>query len=211
MIMNKKAIIAGAAAAALLTTGMLVPSFAFLSGQSRKVVNRFVSGLITVDLTETLVDPETGKKIDNEPRVYENTYLTVAGRTVDKDPTPTVKKGSTSCYVYVGVRNEYTDLFTIEDVGADWTLVADADHKLGDGVTVYKYHAVVQKSDEDQQLSAVFEHVGISEAFDGTFHGESETESAIEARAFAVQSENTADLSDGYAIDYFSNDDVFEN
>ena len=86
--MNKKAIIAGAAAAALLTTGLLVPSFAFLSGQSRKVVNRFVSGLITVDLKETLVDPETGKKIDDEPRVYENTYLTVAGRVVDKDPTP---------------------------------------------------------------------------------------------------------------------------
>ena len=209
--MNKKAIIAGAAAAALLTTGLLVPSFAFLSGQSRKVVNRFVSGLITVDLKETLVDPETGKKIDNEPRVYENTYLTVAGRVVDKDPTPTVMKNSTSCYVYVGVRNEYTDLFTIEDVGADWTLVVDADNKLGEGVTVYKYNAVVPKSDEDQQLSAVFEHVRISDTFDGSFHGESETESAIEARAYAVQSEGTENLSDSYAIDYFSNNDVFEN
>ncbi len=209
--MNKKAIIAGAAAAALLTTSLLVPSFAFLSGQSRKVVNRFVSGLISVDLKETLVDPETGKKIDDEPRVYENTYLTVAGRTVDKDPTPIVIKNSTSCYVYVGVRNEYTDLFTIENVGADWTLVADADHKLGEGVTVYKYKTVVANSDEDQKLSAVFEHVSISDTFDGTFHGESETESAIEARAYAVQSESTADLSDGYALDYFSNNDVFEN
>ena len=158
--MNKKAIIAGAAAAALLTTGLLVPSFAFLSGQSRKVVNRFVSGLITVDLKETLVDPETGKKIDDEPRVYENTYLTVAGRVVDKDPTPIVAKNSTGCYVYVGVRNEYTDFFTIEDIGADWTLVVDADNELGEGVTVYKYNAVVPKSDEDQQLSAVLNTSG---------------------------------------------------
>lgn len=209
--MNRKAIIAGAAAAALLTTGILVPSFAFLSGQSRKIVNRFVSALITVDLKETLVDPETGKKVDNEPRVYENTYLTVAGRTVDKDPTPTVAKNSASCYVYVGVRNEHTDIFSIEDIGTEWTLVTDSENKLGEGVTVYKYNAVVPKSDEDQQLSAVFEHVKISENFDGQFHGESETESAIEARAYAVQSEGTETLSDGYAIDYFSNSDVFEN
>ena len=209
--MNKKAIIAGAAAAALLATGMLIPSFAFLSGQSRKVVNRFVSSLITVDLKETLVNPETGKKIDDKPKVYENTYLTVAGRTVDKDPTPTVVKNSASCYVYVGVINEYTDIFTIEDVGAEWTLVADTENKLGKGVTVYKYNAIVPKSDEDQQLSAVFEHVKISENFDGKFNGENEAESAIEARAYAVQSENAENLSDGYAIDYFSNSDVFEN
>ena len=67
------------------------------------------------------------------------------------------------------------------------------------------------KSDEDQQLSAVFEHVRISDTFDGSFHGESETESAIEARAYAVQSEGTAELSDVYALDYFSNNEVFEN
>ena len=63
--MNKKAIIAGAAAAALLTTGLLAPSFAFLSGQSRKVVNRFVSGLITVDLKETLVDPKDRRRAES--------------------------------------------------------------------------------------------------------------------------------------------------
>ncbi len=209
--MNRKAVIAGAAAAALLTTGMLVPSFAFLSGQSRRIVNRFVSSLITVDLKETLVDPETGKKIDDKPEVYENTYLTVAGRTVDKDPTPTVVKNSASCYVYVGVRNEYTDIFSIEDAGEDWTVVADTENKLDEGVTVYKYKSVVQKSEEDQQLSAVFEHVKISDSFDGSFHGENETESAIEARAYAVQSEGAEALSDSYAIDYFSSSDVFEN
>ena len=208
--MNRKALITGAAAAALLTTCFLVPSFAFLSAKSPKVVNHFVSALITVDLKETLVDPETGKKTGTKPEVYENTYLTVAGRTVDKDPTPIILKNSTDCCIYVGVRNEYPDIFSIEDVNADWTLVVDKDNKLGEGVAVYKYNAVVAKSDNDQQLSAVFEHVRISENFDGKFHGASETDSAIEARAFAVQSENTAAVSDGYAIDYFSSSDVFD-
>ena len=156
--MNRKALITGAAAAALLTTCLLVPSFAFLSAKSPKVVNHFVSALITVDLKETLVDPETGKKTGVKPEVYENTYLTVAGRTVDKDPTPIILKNSTDCCIYVGVRNEYPDIFSIEDVNADWTLVVDKDNKLGEGVAVYKYNAVVAKSDNDQQLSAVFEH-----------------------------------------------------
>lgn len=210
--MNRKALIAGAASAVLATTCLFViPSFAFLSAQSPKIVNRFVSALITVDLKETLVDPETGKKVGDKPEVYENTYLTVAGRVVDKDPTPIVQKNSTDCYIYVGVRNEYPDIFTIEDVGADWTLVADEENKLGEGVTVYKYNAVVAKSAEDQQLSAVFEHVRISDSFDGQFHGASQTDSAIEARAFAVQSENAATLSDTYAVDYFSSSEAFDD
>lgn len=119
-------------------------------------------------------------------------------------------KNSTDCYIYVGVKNEYPDIFSIEDVNAEWTFVEDKDNKLEEGVTVYKYNAAVAKLDSDQQLSAVFEHVRISENFDGKFHGASETDSAIEARAFAVQSENTAAVSDGYAIDYFSSSEVFD-
>ena len=85
------------------------------------------------------------------------------------------------------------------------------ENKLGEGVTVYKYNAVVAKSAEDQQLSAVFEHVRISDSFDGQFHGASQTDSAIEARAFAVQSENAATLSDTYAVDYFSSSEAFDD
>ena len=58
-----------------------------------------------------------GKAITGEGarRVTANRYKYIAGAVLDKDPTPTVLKGSEECYVFLCVENGLTDQFTMDD------------------------------------------------------------------------------------------------
>ena len=81
--MKKRILMLGTA---LLVAGVLLVgvTHAFLASKSRQIVNTFVSGDITLTLTET-----TGSK-----------YLLVPGTDIDKDPSITVGKGSEACWLF---------------------------------------------------------------------------------------------------------------
>lgn len=92
-------------AAALLVVGCVIGStFAWLTAQSKSVVNTFTTGDIKITLQET-----TG-----------NEYKMIPGCTITKDPKVTVNKGSEECWLFVklvknGDFNEYMSYQMEED------------------------------------------------------------------------------------------------
>ena len=82
----------------------VMPTLSWLSSTSEPVVNTFAGGMISIKLDEAKVDIN-GKAIAGAERVKENRYKYVAGAVLDKDPTPTVLKGSEECYVFLLVEN----------------------------------------------------------------------------------------------------------
>lgn len=195
----------------VLAAGVVAPTLAWLSSNSQTVTNTFKSESITVNIDEAKVDTVTGKKLvgDDAARVAGNEYKVVAGRILDKDPTPSVVGGSVECAVYVKVTNADTTNFTpaydTGDTGA-WELV-----KGNDAEAIYRYKTTVNAYDVDKQksvgLKPIFETVTVSEDFTGFAEGVDKVE--ITVQAYAVQAEglvNGDDFSkaDAQAEDYFN-------
>ena len=88
--------------ALLLTT--VVGTLAWLTDKE-EVKNTFTVGKIDLELKESPVD-ENGKKTDGTGA---EKYQLIPGRTIDKDPTVTVKGGSEECYVRMLVNVENYD------------------------------------------------------------------------------------------------------
>lgn len=168
---------------AVICVSVISPTFSWLSSQSEKVVNTFAGGAISIILDEAPVDTQ-GKEIPGE-RVTSNNYKYVAGVELDKDPTPTVLKGSDSCYVFLCVENELNELFSLNIDTVSWIKVAESD-----GKTLYAYNAIVDASDaqEDVKLTPIFTKVSVSE--DLTAEDIEELgEKTLCVTAYAVQSE----------------------
>lgn len=106
--------------ALLLIVGSAAGTLAYLTSQDA-VTNTFTVGEVTLGsdlqkgLDEALVN-EYGQPINNDkdktpvelakaPRVQENDYKLVPGRTYIKDPTVHVNPASEDCYVFVKVEN----------------------------------------------------------------------------------------------------------
>lgn len=173
----------------------VAPTLSWLSSTSEPVVNTFAGGAIAVKLDEALVGTD-GKALEGEDaqRVTGNSYKYVAGAVLDKDPTPTVLKGSEECYVFLCVENQLSDKFTMDYDTASWLKVAEAENK-----TVYIYKAKVNalESSEDVVLAPVFNTVTVSTELtseDIAALGER----TLSVTAFAVQ---TASLTSNAAID----------
>ena len=120
-----KYVLLGALISAVVSTCIAIPTLSWLSAKSDEVTNYFAGGKISVSMDEAKVDGD-GKAIKGEDavRVQNNTYKFVAGTTVDKDPTATVKKGSIPAYVFVVVENDYPDVFTYT-VPAQWKVAGE--------------------------------------------------------------------------------------
>lgn len=82
----------------LLVVGSAMGTLAYLADTDSDT-NTFTVGKVDIKLDEAVVD-EDGKAVEPEQRTEDgNKYELVPGRTVDKDPTVTVLKGSEESYV----------------------------------------------------------------------------------------------------------------
>lgn len=156
---NKKIIIA---TLILLVAVMITvsPTVSWLSSKSEQVVNTFAGGAISIKLDEALVGTD-GKAIkgDGARRVTSNSYKYMAGAVLDKDPTPTVLKGSEECYVFLCVENELTNQFTMNYDTNSWLKVAETN---GKAVYVYSTKINALQSDSDIQLKPIFTTMTVS-------------------------------------------------
>ncbi len=142
----------------VIAASLAAPTYSWLSSQSEKVVNTFAGGVITVTVDEAQVDTN-GKRIEGGERVIANSYKYAAGAVLDKDPTPTVLKGSVPCYVFLCVDNELNNLFSMNINTDDWSAVAEEDSKT---IYIYKETVDAEHSAEDIMLSPIFTQVTVS-------------------------------------------------
>ena len=169
---------------AVLTVG---PTLSWLTSTSKPVINTFSGGIIAVQLDEALVGID-GKAVVGEgaQRVTANSYKYSAGAALDKDPTPTLLKGSEECYVFLLVENGLNDKFTINYDATSWRKVAESEEK-----TVYAYHTKVDalNSTEDVKLAPIFTRVTVSPELTAA-DIENMGEKKLCVTAFAVQTAN---------------------
>ena len=142
----------------VIAASLAAPTYSWLSSKSEKVVNTFAGGVITVTVDEAQVDTN-GKRIEGGERVIANSYKYAAGAVLDKDPTPTVLKGSVPCYVFLCVDNELNNLFSMNSNTDDWSAVAEEDSK---SIYIYKETVDAEHSAEDIMLSPIFTQVTVS-------------------------------------------------
>lgn len=134
------------------------PTVSWLSDKSGRVVNTFAGGAISIVLDESPVDAQ-GHKISGD-RVTGNSYKYVAGAVLDKDPAPTVLKGSEPCYVFILVENGLNELFELNIDSQSWKQVAQSGAS-----TLYIYSSSVDASgsQQDIMLAPIFTTVTVSE------------------------------------------------
>ena len=142
----------------VIAASLAAPTYSWLSSKSEKVVNTFAGGVITVTVDEAQVDTN-GKRIEGGERVIANSYKYAAGAVLDKDPTPTVLKGSVPCYVFLCVDNELNNLFSMNINTDDWSAVAEEDSKT---IYIYKETVDAEHSAEDIMLSPILTQVTVS-------------------------------------------------
>ena len=144
---------------AVITMLTIVPTLSWLSSTSKPVINTFAGGTISIQLDEALVGTD-GKAVVGEgaQRVTANSYKYIAGAVLDKDPTPTVQKGSDECYVFLLVENGLNDKFTMNYDTTSWLRVA-----LTGSNTVYAYKNKVNAQKTDVKLEPIFTTVTISQ------------------------------------------------
>lgn len=178
--------IAACAVLAILLVATVLPTFSWLSAQSETVVNTFAGGAISILLDESPVGTD-GKKVDGA-RTTANSYKYKAGAVLDKDPRPTVIKGSEECYVFLCVENELTDKFSMNYDTKSWLKVANSGDK-----TVYAYKAKVNalEADEDKVLEPIFTTVTVSSELTAEEIADL-GERKLSVTAYAVQTESLA-------------------
>lgn len=168
----------------VIAASLAAPTYSWLSSQSEKVVNTFAGGVITVTVDEAQVDTN-GKRIEGGERVIANSYKYAAGAVLDKDPTPTVLKGSVPCYVFLCVDNELNNLFSMNINTDDWSAVAEEDSKT---IYIYKETVDAEHSAEDIMLSPIFTQVTVSKELTQDDVAEL-GEKKLNVTAYAIQTE----------------------
>lgn len=192
---KRKRLITGAALLVICLVAAVLPTYSWLSSKSETVVNKFAGGTISIAMDEAKVDAD-GKKVegDDAQRVTSNSYKYTAGAVLDKDPTPTVIKGSDECYVFVCVENQLSDKFSINYDADSWKSVATQWDK-----TVYAYvkKVAAKEAEKDITLPPVFTQVKVSENLTSE-DIENLGEKNLNVTAYALQ---TASLDSKEAID----------
>ena len=168
MKMKNKAFIL-ALSMVLLAAVSVLGTMAYFT-DSEAVTNTFTVGSVKINLDESAVKPD-GTVIQDVDRVTENDYELLPGRAYVKDPTVTVKGGSSDAYVRMMVTVNYSsqldaifaqgglDLMSIF-VGYDsakWIL-HDVTEDVAANTRTYefRYKEVVAASDSDTPLGSLF-------------------------------------------------------
>ncbi len=111
----KSKILATALAAALLVTGTVFGTMAYLTDQDT-VTNTMTVGNIAITLDEAKTETD-GTPVEGAARVKENTYKLVPGHEYTKDPTVHVEADSEDSYIFVKVTNEIAGIEAAEPTG----------------------------------------------------------------------------------------------
>ncbi len=180
----KSKVLATALAAALLVTGTVFGTMAYLT-DSKTVTNTMTVGNIAIDLDEAKTETD-GTPVTPASRVKENTYKLVPGHEYTKDPTVHVTADSEDSYIFITVENgiagieaaSSADYKTIaEQVAANnWTPVT------GHEGVYYKEYT----SQETVKDLPVFDKFQISGEVDGTALA-GYADKTIVVNAYAVQ------------------------
>ena len=96
--MKAKKVVVTVLAAALLVTGSVFGTMAYLTDKD-SATNTFTVGHVDIFLDETDVDDST----EGKDRDTANEYHLIPGESYTKDPMITLKAGSENAYVYMGV------------------------------------------------------------------------------------------------------------
>ncbi len=204
--------------ALLLIVGSAVGTLAYLTSQDA-VTNTFTVGEVTLGsdlqkgLDEALVN-EYGQPINNDtdktpvelakaPRVQENDYKLVPGRTYIKDPTVHVNPASEDCYVFVKVENGIAAYEAAAATGESaYTPIAD--QITGNGWSLLKgvadvYYQVYTKSDDGAELPVFgrFRIAGDANEKEG-WADINKNQPKIIVTAYAVQKEGFAAAGDAW-------------
>lgn len=186
-----------------LVIASIVGTLAYMTDRD-EVVNTFTVGNVTITLDEAKVDDQ-GKAEPSGDRVAGNEYHLIPGKTYDKDPTLTVKKGSEESYVRMLVTiNEIGDLkkafgddFAPETLlnvwGAGWSYKGVYDTSVTDTVTYeYRYNGTVSAKTEEKKLAPLFQTLTLP----GNITGDQLNDIAgleITVEGHAIQAEGFAD------------------
>ncbi len=103
----KKKTVAILMAAAMIFSGAVGATAAWLTAQATEIVNTFTYGDINLELTEEKPEGRTGQMIP--------------GSTIEKDPAVVVKAGSEACWVFVKIETEnHPDQYLTYTVNSVW-------------------------------------------------------------------------------------------
>ena len=176
--MKKSKVVITTLCAVLLVTVSVLGTLAYLTSQD-KVVNTFTVGKVNISLDEADVN-EDGTVIGGSDRVKENNYHLIPGQTYVKDPTITVKAKSEASYVRMLLTINCADAFDAiyAPNKADLTTIFngyDAKNWVYEAVTrenntltyEFRYKEIVEKSESDTVLDALFDSITVPNAFDG--------------------------------------------
>ena len=167
--MKKKILLVGllVVLVAAVSVGLTV---AFLTSQDQ-VTNTFTVGDVKIALDEAAVN-ENGEAIPNADRVKENTYKLIPGHTYVKDPTVTVKAGSTESYVRMLVTVTESSAFdaVLPNAnliaifggydGSKWTYVKNTENADNTRTYEFRYHTTVTAS-ADKALEPLFTSITV--------------------------------------------------
>ena len=146
--MNKKSLLMMMVTICLIAVVGVGATLAYLTDSTETLINTFTLGKTDIDIDE----PD-----------WEEPEDIVPGQEIAKDPTVTVMAKSVDSYVFMsvsGIDAMEAAGFEVGEFNAAWVKADDAEGK--DGIYVYSDAngpAVVAKSDEDQELPALFEKV----------------------------------------------------
>ena len=178
--------------AALLVSATVFGTLAYLT-DSDQVTNTFTVGKVYIDLDEADVKPDG--TLDTNERVKENEYHLLPGHTYIKDPTVTVKAGSSDAYVRMivtvnnydvleaalnGLNGYFIDLNGDQNTDVVLEKLLDDSWNYGDwhfekftesGTTAtyeFRYKEIVAQSAADTKLSALFTKIKVPGELDNT-------------------------------------------
>ena len=194
----------------------ITATIAYLKSQTDVAQNAFAVGKVKISLDEAKVN-EDGKPVDEDgnvldnvadaPRVYENEYKLIPGRTYVKDPIVHVAEDSEPCLVFVviylpGLKNApfYNDMCSQLRKNDTWRDLGETSGKVPkdrkDDYIVWGYNGTVQPGQDLQTFST------LTIETDVTYENIEKIDlSQLKITAYAFQDEGTANwyYSDAWA------------
>ncbi len=190
--LSKKGLIAILAAAVMLT-GMIGGTIAWLIAQTESVVNTFTYGDINIKLEETDTN-------DGDNNANTNEYKMMSGQDITKDPVLTVIKGSEDCYLFVKLDKstdaKFDDFMTFE-VADGWTAL---DNVAG---VYYREVAAADVADADKAFGVIKDNtVSVEETVTkGMLNALSDTTfPKLTVTGYAVQKSGMSSAADAWAV-----------
>ncbi len=192
---GKKALIL-VSALTMVFTATVGGTVAWLISSTDEVTNTFTYGDIDITLeeTDTSVNPDEGDQPDSDNDPNTNTYEMVPGTEIEKDPTITVKGDSEACWLFVELTESANfGNFMEYDMADGWT-------ELEDGVW---YQATTYSADD--QTFGVLKNDAVTVKKDVTKEKLNALDAAksyptLTVKAYAVQYASIGSAAEAWAL-----------